>query len=360
MRRKRLWFLAASSIAVIALLTGCVADNAPSTPVPFADGEPAAAEDAKVTVAIPFPDFNMYSMYEVAAAKGWYADEGLKVEVITASNVAAAVSSGSADIGVESAGAAIEAMRNGVPVSLLAGHFCRQNFDFATQPDITDISQLDGTAVVLAGTPGDPAEFQRALALKEAGWDLDSVDVDIVYPGPDSATWVEFFVNERVALTPFYGDNRKTLDDYGANIVLESLQNWANDFHIAGEDWLAENPNTAVRFLRATMKSVDYMLAPEAGAVPENESEILEIMMEAGFEDDVEVLREENHPWTLGGHLMCENLFVDEDAWNETIETQQLEPLEFTEHADLSYLLKAQELNEMSNDPPATLTYPGE
>lgn len=360
MRTKKLWLTAAASFAALTLVAGCSADPGTSNadPVDLGGGEPGAAEDTKITVAIPFPDINMYSMYEVASAKGWYEEEGLEVEVITADNVAAAVSSGSADVGVESAGAVIEAMRSGVPIELLAGHFCRQNFDFATQPDITEVGQLDGTSVVLAGTPGDPAEFQRALALKEAGWDLDTVDVDIVYPGPDSSTWVEFFVNDRVSLTPFYGDNRSTLDEYGANIVLESLQNWANDFHLAGTDWLAENPNSAVRFLRATMKGVEFILAPESGQIPANEAEVFDIMSEAGFEDDVAILEAEDHQWTLGGHLMCSNLYVDEAAWDETIETQQLEPLPFSENVDLSYLERAQDLLGFKNDPPTTLPYP--
>lgn len=361
MRGKKLWWSAAASAAALTLMVGCTADPATTgSPVIQApDGEPGAAEDTKITVAIPFPDINMYSMYEVATAKGWYEEEGLEVEVITADNVVAAVSSGSADVGVESAGAVIEAKRSGVPVELLAGHFCRQNFDFAAQPGITEVAQLEGTSVVLAGTPGDPAEFQRALALKEAGWDLDTVDVDIVYPGPDSSTWVEFFVNDRVTLTPFYGDNLKTLQDYNANIILESLQNWANDFHVVGSDWAAKNPNSAVRFLRATMKAVDFILAPEAGAVPENDDAVFEIMSAAGFEEDVDTLRQQDHPWTLGGHLMCPNLFVDEAAWDETIETQGLDPLPFAENADLAYLEAAQKLLGIRNDPPTTLTYPG-
>jgi len=350
---------AIATLSTIALLGGCAADpgtddgaapddGSSSQGVTFPEGEVGPAEDTEITIAIPFPDITMYSMYEVATAKGWYEEEGLTVEVITADNVAAAVSSGSADIGVESAGAVIEAIRGGVEIELLSGHYCRQNFDFATQPDIDSIEDLDGTAVVLAGTAGDPAEFQRARVLAEYGWDLDSVNVEIVYPGPDSATWREFLVNDRVSVIPFYGDDRPALEEYGANIIIESLQNWANDFHLAGSDWLAENPNSAVRFLRATMKALDLITAPGVGEVPENKDEVLDIYEAADF--DVADLRVQDTPWVLDGHLACPNLYVDEEAWDITIETQSLEPLDFSENVDLGYLLKAQELLGIDND----------
>ncbi|TQM11595.1 ABC transporter substrate-binding protein [Pseudonocardia kunmingensis] len=343
--------------AVLALLAGCASGAPePRTPVDLGQGEPGPAEDTQITLAIPFPDVTMHSMYAVGTELGHYAEEGLSVEVITADNVAAAVSSGSADVGVESAGSVIEAIRGGVEVDALSGHFCRQNFDFATQPGVTAIDQLNGTNVVLAGTSGDPAEFQRALALREAGWDLDSVDAEIVYPGPDSATWREFFVTDRVSLIPFYGDDRPALEEYGAEIIVESLQNWPNDLQIAGSGWLAENPNSAVRFLRATMKAAEYIVAPGAGHIPANKDSVLDIYEKHGF--DVADLRVQNGPWVLDGHLTCPNLYFGEEAWNTTIETQKLQPLDFAAHVDLAYLERAQGLLGIGNDVPSELTYP--
>jgi NitT/TauT family transport system substrate-binding protein len=317
-------------------------------------GELGPAEDKEITVAIPFPDVTMYSMYIVGTDLGYYEEEGLKVKVITADDVNAAVASGSADIGVNSAGAAIEAIRNDIGVTILGGHYCRQNFDFAVQPDVNSVEDLDGTDIVLAGTPGDPAEFQRSRVLKEEGWDVDSVDAKVVYPGPDSATWREFFVADKVSLVPFYGDDRPALEKYGAKIIIESIRNWANDVHIVGEDYLKENPNTAVRFLRATIKSVDFMIAPGVGELPENKDKVLDIY-EAN-DHDVADLRSQESPWVLDGHLMCENLYYDKAAWDTTIETEQLDPLDFS--VDLSYLEKAQELTDRDNAPASEISYP--
>jgi NitT/TauT family transport system substrate-binding protein len=341
-----------------AALTGCGGGTQEPPPaVSFPAGEIGAAETSEVTVAIPFPDVTMYSMYILATDLGYYQDEGLSVEVITADNVSAAVSSGSADVGVDSTGTVIEALRGGIDVDLLSGHFCRQNFDFASQPDITSVEQLDGKAVVLAGTSGDPAEFQRRLALKEAGWDLDARNVEVVYPGPDSATWREFFVNGRVALIPFYGDDRAALQEYGANVVVESLQNWANDVQIINSAWAADNPNTVVRFLRATMKAAQYLVAPGAGEAPVNKQKILEIYQAHDF--DTADLAATKSPYAFDGHLVCPNLYFDEQAWNTTLDTQNLQPLGYAETVGaLPYMQKAQELLEMDNSAPAELSYP--
>lgn len=363
-RRSRFFPLALLLAALALFATACGDDEssdkgdggteaaAESTPTPA--GELGPAEDTEITVAIPFPDVTMYSMYIVGTDLGYYEEEGLKVKIITADDVNAAVASGSADIGVNSAGSAIEAIRNDIGVTILGGHYCRQNFDFAVQPDVNSVEDLDGTDIVLAGTPGDPAEFQRARVLKEEGWDTESVDTKVVYPGPDSATWREFFVADKVSLIPFYGDDRPALEEYGAKIIIESIRNWANDVHIIGKDYLEENPNTAVRFLRATIKSVDFIAAPGIGEVPENKDKVLDIY-EAN-DNDVADLRKQDSPWVLDGHLICENLTYDKSAWDTTIETEQLEPLDFD--VDLSYLEKAQELTDRDNAPATEVSYP--
>ncbi|NJI61571.1 ABC transporter substrate-binding protein [Microbacterium oxydans] len=354
--RNRLGIAVVGGAAALTLLAACASPTpTPAEPVDLGDGEPGAAEDTDITVAIPFPDITMYSMFTLASDLGYYEEEGLTVEVITADNVTAAVASGSADIGVESTGTVIDAIRGGVEIDLVSGHYCRQNFDFAVQSDVKSVDDLDGTSIVLAGTPGDPAEFQRAQVLKEEGWDVSSINAEIVYPGPGSESWTEFFVNDKISLQPFYADDRAALEDHGANIVVESLRNWANDVQIAGTQWAQENPNTLVRFLRATLKGTDFMTAPAPGEFPENAEEALDIYEANDF--DVAELRESDSVWILDGHLACPNLYFDGEAWDTTIETQKLEPLEFDDE-QLVYLRKAQDLLGLDNEGPATLTYP--
>jgi NitT/TauT family transport system substrate-binding protein len=348
--------------AATALLAGGCGDDEESPPASAAEepaaetagGEPGPAEDTDITVAIPFPDVTMYSMYVVATDLGYYEEEGLKVKVINADDVNAAVASGSADIGVQGAGGAIEAIRKGLDVDIIAGRGCRQTFSFATQPDIKTVADLDGKDITLAGTAGDPAEGARKQILKEEGWDLDTVDAKVVYPGPDSATWRQFFLADRIALMPFFGDDRPALDKYGANIIVEAIRNWPNDVHTANSKWLEENPNTAVRFLRATMKGIDFIVAPGVGEVPENKDKVLEIYRKNDF--DTEDLEANTGPWGLDAQVRCENLYYDEAAWNQSIESDGLEPLDFD--VDLAYLEQAQTLTDRDNSPPEEIEFP--
>lgn len=352
---------AAVGIAVSALLVGCAGPSSdaegdasvPSVPV---DGEVGPAEVSSITFAIPFPDVTMTSRILVGTALGYFEEEGLSVEVITAQDVNAALSSGSADIGIVSSGAAVEALRTGVAVDVLSGALCRDTFSFAVQPDVDSVADLAGSPVVLAGTAGDPKEAQRARVLAEEGWDLDSAGVEVVYPGPGSDTWREFFVNDRVDLMPFYGDDRAALEEYGANVIVETIRDWPGQIHVAGQGWLEANPNAAIRFLRANMKAAEYIVEPGIGEVPENLDSILDI-----YEDndlDVSELEGQEDPWVLDGQLLCPNMYFSEDVWDTIIETQDLESLDFESNVDLSYLLKAQEMVGLDNNGIASVIFP--
>jgi NitT/TauT family transport system substrate-binding protein len=319
-------------------------------------GELGPAEQTEITVAIPFPDPVMYSMYIIATEEGYYEEEGLTVEVITADDPNAAVASGSADIGVQSAGAVVEAIRGGLEIEILAGHFCRQRFSFAVQPDIETVEDLAGKDVVVAGTAGDPVEHERMRILAEEGWDLSTVDVNQVYPGPDSATGREFFLENRVALVYFFADDIAALEEYGANIPVDELRNWPNDLHIAQEGWADENPNTATRFLRATIRGAQFMVAPEVGQPQENKDRVLEIYEQ--YEFDTEPYLASDSPYALATESFCPNLYYDEEAWNTTIETQQLEPLDPAEGINLEPLLAAQESLGIGNDPAPEVPWP--
>ena len=346
-------------VATLALLVGaCGGDESPpaAESTTAVSGEPGPAESNEITVALPFPDAKIFGPYVVAADLGYFEKEGLKVEIITADNVNAAVASDSADIGLQDAGSAIEAIREGLAVNILAGSLCQQPFNFAVQPDVKSVEDLAGKDVTLAGTTGDPTEIARWRVLKEEGWDLDSVDVNLVYPGPDSATWREFFLTDRIALMPFYADDLPALQKDGASIIIESLRAWPNGVHIVNKGWLEDNPNAAVRFLRALMKGMDYIVAPAIGEPPENRGKLLEILAANDFDvADMEATDPED-PWLFGSQSICPNLYYDEAAWNSTIETNGLDPLEFD--VDLSHLERAQGLLDRDNSPPEEVQYP--
>jgi ABC-type nitrate/sulfonate/bicarbonate transport system substrate-binding protein len=353
--------LSAVLVITSVVLAACGDGGAPASEEPEGTGgtgELGPAEQTDITVAIPFPDPVMYSMYIIATEEGYYEEEGLTVEVITADDPNAAVVSGSADIGVQSAGAVIEAIRGGLEIEVLASHFCRQRYSFAVQPEVEAVEDLAGQDVVVAGTAGDPVEHERMRILAEEGWDLSTVDppVNQVYPGPDSATGREFFLAGRVALVYFYADDIAALEEYGANFPVDELRNWPNDLHIAQTGWADENPNTAARFLRATIRGAQFMVAPEVGEPQENKDRILEIYEQYDF--DTEPYLASDSPYALATESFCPNLYYDEDAWNITIETQQLDPLDPAEGINIDALLAAQESLGIGNDQAPEIPWP--
>jgi NitT/TauT family transport system substrate-binding protein len=357
-RRRNIRAAAIGMVASLVLAACGGGTTTPSAQSSTGGGDFGAPEQTEITVAIPFPDPVMYSMYIIATEEGYYEEEGLTVEIITADDPNAAVVSDSADIGVQSAGAVVEAIRGDLPIEIIGGHLCRQRYSFAVQPDVETVEDLAGKDVVVAGTSGDPVENERMRILREAGWDLSTVDVNQVYPGPDSATGREFFLAGRVALVYFYADDIAALEEYGANFPVDELRNWPNDLHVAREGWADENPNTAARFLRATIRGAQFFVAPEVGQQQENKERILEIYEQ--YEFDTEAYLSSDSPYALATESFCPNLYYDEAAWNTTIETQQLDPLEPGDGINIDALLAAQQSLGMGNDPAPEVPWPGE
>lgn len=348
--RRAIAAVAASAAVVVAAVPAGAQDPAASFGPP---------EKADLVIAIPFPDIVMYGRYHIADGEGYLAEEGLTVDVVTADDTVAAVISGSADIGVQSAGAAILAANEGLAIDIIGSHSCRQSFNFAVQPEITSVADLEGKDIVLAGTAGDPAQFERERVLRDAGWDLDSVNANIVYPGPDSATWRQFFLAGNVALIPFYEDDIAALQDYGASFPVSELKPWPNDSYVVRDGWVAENPNTAARFLRAVMRATQFLQAPAIGEAPANKERILEIYRA----NEVDTANQEANTglYSLGGQNFCDNLYYDQAAWDLTVQTQGLDvDTTFEESSDLSALLAAQASLGLENTPPVEIPWPGE
>lgn len=348
----------ASARVVAAGSAALLAASLAATSVAVAqDGDLPPAEQSDLTVAIPFPDIVMYSRYYIADGEGYLDEEGLTIEVVTADDPVAAVLSGSADIGVQSAGAAVLAVDEGLDVEIIGSHSCRQSFSFAVQPGIESVEDLAGTDIVMAGTPGDPAQFERERVLREAGWDISTIDANVVYPGPDSATWRQFFLAGNVSMMPFYSDDLAALQEYGAVFPISELKNWPNDVYVTRSGWVDENPGTAARFLRAVMKATDFLQAPALGEVAANKDRILEIYRANEYEAVDEEANE--GVYALNSHNYCDNLYYDADAMATTVGGQELDvDVTFDEVANLSALEAAQASLGKSNEPPAELPWP--
>jgi NitT/TauT family transport system substrate-binding protein len=356
--RRRLFVLIALITVLFAACGGGDGDDATSAGG-SGGGELGKPEQTDITVAIPYSDGGLEQRYFIAEEEGYLDEAGISIEVVAADDPRAAVVSGSADIGMIGAGSAIQAVDQGLDVDIFAGHACRQQYSFATIPEVADVNDLAGHNVILSDSAGDPARFERKRVLAEEGWDLDSVDPPVKEVIAGSGVAVESFLAGRVALIYYFSEDVPRLEKAGANFPVSVLRPWPNDVYIAKEDWLEENPNTAAHFLRAEMQAVEFITAPGLGKRPENIDQILDYWRQHGFEDEAADVAETPGPYGLGSEEMCPNLYYGEEAWDTTIEIDRMDvSIPFDEAVNLGPLMTAQESLGLDNSPPEEIPWP--
>ena len=173
------------------------------------------AEVSELTIGFRFPNATFYLPQLIATELGYFEEEGLTIkEIVTAADLGAALQGNSIQFAMEWPEAPYHAAAADLPMTIIGGYLCRTRQAFAVQPDVQSVQDLDGKAVTLAGVSGDLQAVARKNVLAENGWDLDTVNVEVVYPGPGSDVWRQFFVNGQIELMP--------VDE-------EELRAWAGD-----------------------------------------------------------------------------------------------------------------------------------
>jgi ABC-type nitrate/sulfonate/bicarbonate transport system substrate-binding protein len=131
-----------------------------------------AAQSVKITVPSVTPDDGAYF---VGIQRGYFAAEGLDVEIVFSGGGTAtpALMSGSVD-GSASGSAAISAIMRGAPLRLVLVFTESPAYKIWAQPDIHSLADLKGKTVGVQ-TRGDTFEIATRLALQNAGLSPDSV-----------------------------------------------------------------------------------------------------------------------------------------------------------------------------------------
>lgn len=329
-------------------LTAVVAALAISA-VPAAAQSPAAtgvdpigpAETTSIVVASRLPNWNSNAALVLARELGYLDDEGISVEVVQSEDVRAAVSSGSAQVGVMEVGPLAQAVQNGVDLAMFSGFRCHNQVRLAMRPDITSVDQLNGRDVLLGGLPGDPEFNIRMQYLKDAGWDLSTVSPNYVTVPGGSNAWAALFAEDKLAITPFFSSSKKAIDDAGGVIVVDANLDTPNDVLAASRVWLAANPNTAARLTRATMRAVAFMLDMS------NKDRSLEIGAANGFKTDAEA-----YDYEGGVKTFCDNLYLEPESTARLLVDEGFEnPPTFEQIADITPLLAAQASLGLDNTP---------
>jgi ABC-type nitrate/sulfonate/bicarbonate transport system substrate-binding protein len=296
-----------------------------------------------MTIAGRLPNLTSNVTQLTAVGKGFFAEEGLEVENVIVEDVRAALASGSVDVAEVEAGLLVQAVQEGLDFVIVAGKRCAESYTIAIQPDIATAADLAGKDVLLGGLPGDPNFELRKALLKLNGWDLDSVDgINYVTVPGGSNAWTELFYQGELAVTPFFSRHRTGMEEYGANIAVDTNIEWGNDYYVMRRSFIDENPNAVGRFVRALVKGQSYWLDPA------NKDEVLGIMAGFGYDNETEIAGFDGQK-----EQFCENMYVSEEYLGNNLRAAGIADADippFDQLADLEYLFNAQNELGLNNE----------
>ncbi len=193
--------------------------------------------------------------YYQALAKGYYAEEGLDVEILPGgpnAQVKQQVALGHADIGMTNGDDVIVAVARGVPIKMVAAEMQRdpQGILFHQEHPLTDLRGLQGRTL-MAGSVSTWLDVVR----KKLGVEFNQMPLvgDLARFMNDKALVQQCFVTNE----PFFARQR------GADVDALLI---ANDTYepyrvmFVGQLFLAERPGVVERFVRASVRGwVDYL-----------------------------------------------------------------------------------------------------
>jgi NitT/TauT family transport system substrate-binding protein len=271
-------------LAAIGLLAACSQAGTPAAPAsapagggaspggaPSAAGaapaatQPPPLEEIKVAAV---SGVNM-SPYALALARGYYAEHGLDVsflDIPAATGVKAAVA-GEFQF-VNAAGASIAAALNDAPVRVVFIASPAPLFFLYASPNITTLADLQGKRIGISSRGSSP-EVMARLVLQRAQVDPDA-----------NITWVSIGSGTSRTQALMAGSVEAAVLSSPADVLarragFRELSSFPREFKSGGAagtaapvDFLRQRPDTARRWLEATIKGLRYMKADRAGSIP--------------------------------------------------------------------------------------------
>ena len=242
--------------AVLVLgLAGCARKSEPA-----ASGPAAAAALVKIrfqTDWFPEPE---HGGYYQALAKGYYAAEGLDVEILPGgpnAQVMSGVATGRADLGMTNGDDVIVAVGRGVPIKMIAAEMQRdpQGILFHASHPLKDLRDLQGRTL-MAGSGSTWLE----VAKKKLGIEFRQI--------PLVGDLARFMANEEFVQQCFVTNEPFFVRQKGADVgVLLIASDTYEPYRvmIAGRPFLAAHPDLVGKFVRASVHGwVDYLTGDPA------------------------------------------------------------------------------------------------
>lgn len=222
---------------------------------------PACAQGVQVVrVSMLAPNALLWT-HAIAAAKGFYAGQGIRVdELRTASSTALlqAVSTGSVEAGVALGDLAMRAIDLGAPVVIAGALLDRVSLRLVGAAGITDIKQLAGQAVSAGAVEGGTANLMR-FELKRAGVDPRGVRMVSITASSDRLVALgNGQVKGGLMTAPFDAlavrQGMKILDTYRDPYLLAAL--------VVSTAWATRDPGGARKLAQSLRQAAAWLYDP--------------------------------------------------------------------------------------------------
>src|SRR5262245_13063647 len=224
-----------------------------------------AAEKIKMSVSVMSGAF---AMYFIAIDRGYFAEEGLEVEIIGAAGPTATAALISGDLQFNgSAGAAVPAILRGATLKVVMVSNDAPPYQlWSSDPTVKSLTDLKGKRIGVIST-GDTHEFALRLLYMNQGLDPNSIIYVPIGPGGGRLAGMSSGALNAASLTMDEIQNIK--NDPKAHMVADTskLVKMINGGMATSEKMLGPDRATAVRFVRAIMKGRRYVAAFESEAV---------------------------------------------------------------------------------------------
>ena len=228
----------------------------------------ARAQERTVKVAIPAVNMSVIS-FSAAVDKGFYRDEGLRVELILmptpiASRALLAGETHFAAVG----GATMPAVVQGAPLRFLFSTFNRPLFWLYSRPEIKDIKSLKGKKVSVSGIGSGPDSLLRDI-LKRNGLEPGK-DVTIIGVG-SNPTLLASLQNNVVDASMFSPPFTFMADDTGFRELVSFVKQDRVEVQgsVVVREGLLESDRALVeKFLRGTLRGFYFARGNRAATIP--------------------------------------------------------------------------------------------
>ncbi len=280
----------AAAVLLAALLVNCAAP-AP-TPTPLVAAVPTLAHTAtpqptRAILSLDWVPNTNHTGFYVALEKGWYAEEGIALEIQIPSDPAAAlkqVAFGNTDFGVSFQEEVTIARSNGIPVVSLAAIIQHNTSAFASlaETGIQRARDVDGKRYASYGLPIERPILGQLMACD--GGDIETVEfIDVGFEAFPALigrrvdlAWI--FMAWDGVQAEIMGVQLSTLPLYGS-----CVPDYYTPVIIAGETTIENKPDLIRRFMAATARGYRHAIAE-----PQESGEIL---LRASPETNPELIR---------------------------------------------------------------------